>query len=47
MNEVKLLRKAIAGSRNLQEGKGKATPYQVRQLLKLIERCDLKLGSQE
>jgi len=29
---------------NLQDVKGKAKPYQVKQLLKLIERHNLKLG---
>lgn len=29
---------------NLQEVKGEAKPYQVRQLMKLIEKYDLTLG---
>jgi hypothetical protein len=32
---------------NLQEMRGQAKPYQVRQLLRLIERYDLKLESKE
>lgn len=32
---------------NLQETRGQAKPYQVRQLLRLIERYDLKLESKE
>lgn len=32
---------------NLQEVKGKGKPYQVRQLLRLIERYDLHLGEDE
>ena len=30
---------------NLQDARGQAKPYQVRQLLRLIERYDLKLES--
>jgi predicted RNA binding protein YcfA (HicA-like mRNA interferase family) len=32
---------------NLQDARGQAKPYQVRQLLRLIERYDLKLESKE
>jgi len=32
---------------NLQEVKGEVKPYQVRQLLRLIERYDLHLGEDE
>lgn len=32
---------------NLQEVKGQAKPYQVRQLLQLVERHDLHLGEDE
>lgn len=32
---------------NLQDARGQAKPYQVRQLLRLIERYDLRLGSKE
>jgi hypothetical protein len=32
---------------NLQEVKGEVKPYQVRQLLSLIERYDLHLGEDE
>jgi len=31
---------------NLQEVKGQAKPYQVRQFLKLVERYNLKLGDE-
>ena len=33
----------IAENVNLQNAKGQAKPYQVRQFLKLVERYDLKL----
>jgi predicted RNA binding protein YcfA (HicA-like mRNA interferase family) len=32
---------------NLQDARGQAKPYQVRQLLRLIERYDLKLESKQ
>ena len=32
---------------NLQEVKGEAKPYQIRQLLKLVEKYDLKLEDDE
>jgi len=32
---------------NLQEVKGKAKPYQVRQLLALVEECNLSLGGEK
>ena len=32
---------------NLQEVNGKAKPYQIRQFLRLVELCDLKLGDYE
>ena len=32
---------------NLQDAQGQAKPYQVRQLLRLIERYDLKLESKQ
>ena len=32
---------------NLQEVKGEAKPYQVRQLMKLIEKYDLRLGDED
>lgn len=32
---------------NLQDVRGKATPYQVRQLLQLVERYNLSLGGEE
>lgn len=31
---------------NLQSVRGQAKPYQIRQLLRLVERYDLKLGDQ-
>jgi predicted RNA binding protein YcfA (HicA-like mRNA interferase family) len=32
---------------NIQDVRGQAKPYQVRQLLKLVERYNLKLGDEE
>jgi len=32
---------------NLQNVRGQAKPYQIRQLLRLVERYDLKLENQE
>lgn len=32
---------------NLQEVKGRAKPYQIRQFLKLVEKYNLKLGDEE
>ncbi len=37
----------IAELVNLQEVRGEAKPYQVRQFLKLVERYDLRLGEGE
>jgi hypothetical protein len=36
----------VPGLLNLQERKGKAKPYQVRQLLLLVEQHDLKLAEE-
>jgi hypothetical protein len=32
---------------NLQQVKGEAKPYQIRQFLRLVERYDLRLGEEE
>jgi len=32
---------------NLQDARGQAKPYQVRQILRLVERYDLKLENKE
>jgi predicted RNA binding protein YcfA (HicA-like mRNA interferase family) len=37
-------REGILEQLNLQPVQGKAKPYQVRQVMKLIEKYDLKLG---
>ena len=40
-------RQGVAELVNLQEVGGKAKPYQVRQLLSLVERYNLSLGGEE
>ena len=37
----------LAEQVNLQEVKGEAKPYQIRQFLRLVERYDLRMESEE
>jgi predicted RNA binding protein YcfA (HicA-like mRNA interferase family) len=32
---------------NLQNANGKAKPYQIRQFLQIVERCNLQLGDEQ